>query len=96
MLVEAVVLDGDDGVADPLGDALERHHPAVLVQPDGGQGGLAVGGVDDRSLRRVGQGLGQRRDENRRVVPLKSIPKRVRNAVIAIEDDRFYQHDGVD
>jgi penicillin-binding protein 1A len=35
-------------------------------------------------------------DENRRVVPLKSIPKRVRNAVIAIEDDRFYQHDGVD
>jgi penicillin-binding protein 1A len=35
-------------------------------------------------------------DENRRVVSLKHIPKRVRNAVIAIEDDRFYQHDGVD
>jgi penicillin-binding protein 1A len=35
-------------------------------------------------------------DENRRVVALKDIPKRVRNAVIAIEDDRFYQHDGVD
>ena len=35
-------------------------------------------------------------DENRRVVPLKDIPERVRNAVIAIEDDRFYQHDGVD
>jgi penicillin-binding protein 1A len=35
-------------------------------------------------------------DENRRVVPLEDIPKRVRDAVIAIEDDRFYQHDGVD
>jgi penicillin-binding protein 1A len=35
-------------------------------------------------------------DENRRVASLKDIPKRVRNAVIAIEDDRFYQHDGVD
>jgi penicillin-binding protein 1A len=35
-------------------------------------------------------------DENRKVVDLKDIPKRVRNAVIAIEDDRFYEHDGVD
>jgi membrane peptidoglycan carboxypeptidase len=35
-------------------------------------------------------------DENRRVVSLKDIPKRVRDAVIAIEDDRFFQHDGVD
>jgi penicillin-binding protein 1A len=35
-------------------------------------------------------------DENRRVVRLKDIPKRVRNAVLAIEDDRFFQHDGVD
>jgi penicillin-binding protein 1A len=35
-------------------------------------------------------------DENRRVVKLRDIPTRVRNAVIAIEDDRFYEHDGVD
>ena len=35
-------------------------------------------------------------DENRRVVGLKDIPQRVRNAVIAIEDDRFFQHKGVD
>jgi penicillin-binding protein 1A len=35
-------------------------------------------------------------DENRRVVRLKDVPKRVRNAVVAIEDDRFFQHDGVD
>jgi membrane peptidoglycan carboxypeptidase len=35
-------------------------------------------------------------DEDRKVVPLKDIPRRVRNAVIAIEDDRFYEHDGID
>jgi hypothetical protein len=54
VVVEAVVLDGDDGVADPLGDVLELDHPTVLVQPEGGQGG-AVGGVDDRLLGRDGQ-----------------------------------------
>src|SRR5918992_2778037 len=30
------------------------------------------------------------------VIPLKRIPKHVRRAVIAIEDQRFYDHDGVD
>jgi membrane peptidoglycan carboxypeptidase len=35
-------------------------------------------------------------DENRKVVKLKDIPNRVRNAVVAIEDDRFFQHSGVD
>jgi penicillin-binding protein 1A len=30
------------------------------------------------------------------VVGLKHIPRRVRDAVVAIEDDRFFQHDGVD
>ena len=35
-------------------------------------------------------------DENRRVIPLRDVPERVRDAVVAIEDDRFYQHDGVD
>jgi penicillin-binding protein 1A len=34
--------------------------------------------------------------ENRTVIPLKKIPKRVQRAVVAIEDERFYQHDGVD
>jgi membrane peptidoglycan carboxypeptidase len=36
------------------------------------------------------------KDENRQVVQLKDVPKRVRDAVVAIEDDRFYQHHGVD
>jgi membrane peptidoglycan carboxypeptidase len=35
-------------------------------------------------------------DENRSAVKLKDVPRRVRDAVIAIEDDRFYEHDGVD
>jgi len=35
-------------------------------------------------------------EENRKVVPLEQIPEHVRNAVIAIEDERFYRHPGVD
>ncbi|WPD19848.1 PBP1A family penicillin-binding protein [Thermaerobacter composti] len=34
--------------------------------------------------------------ENRIVVPLERIPEHVRNAFIAIEDERFYEHFGVD
>ena len=34
--------------------------------------------------------------ENRIVVPLEQIPKHVRDAFIAIEDERFYEHFGVD
>jgi len=35
-------------------------------------------------------------EENRRVIPLEQIPVHVRNAVIAIEDERYYRHNGVD
>jgi penicillin-binding protein 1A len=35
-------------------------------------------------------------EENRKVVPLAQIPVHVREAVIAIEDERFYRHNGVD
>ncbi|MEA2446695.1 MAG: penicillin-binding protein, partial [Actinomycetota bacterium] len=34
--------------------------------------------------------------ENRTIISLKRMPKYVRQAVIAIEDERFYQHKGVD
>jgi penicillin-binding protein 1A len=34
--------------------------------------------------------------ENRTVIPLRKIPKVMRDAVVAIEDERFYEHDGVD
>src|SRR6188472_1357510 len=35
-------------------------------------------------------------EENRKVIPLEEIPRHVRDAVIAIEDERFYRHNGVD
>lgn len=34
--------------------------------------------------------------ENRTVVPLSAIPKHLQDATIAIEDERFFDHDGVD
>lgn len=34
--------------------------------------------------------------ENRIPVPLKKIPKNLQNAFIAVEDNRFYQHSGID
>jgi penicillin-binding protein 1A len=34
--------------------------------------------------------------ENRQIVPLSEIPKNVQNAFIAIEDERFKQHHGID
>ena len=35
-------------------------------------------------------------DELRTPIPLKAIPKELQEATIAIEDERFYEHDGVD
>ena len=35
-------------------------------------------------------------NENRVVVPLKRVPKVMRDAILAIEDERFYEHNGVD
>ena len=34
--------------------------------------------------------------ENRTVIPIKRIPETVQNAVVAIEDERFWEHKGVD
>jgi penicillin-binding protein 1A len=46
---------------------------------------------------REGRPLGQiQAEENRVVVPLSSIPKNVRNAFIAVEDQRFWSHPGID
>ncbi|MBI4729193.1 MAG: PBP1A family penicillin-binding protein [Acidobacteria bacterium] len=35
-------------------------------------------------------------EENREVIPLDQVPRRVREAVVAVEDSRFYRHAGVD
>lgn len=40
--------------------------------------------------------IGEFGEERRKVIPLSEIPTNMRNAVIAIEDDRFYSHGGVD
>jgi penicillin-binding protein 1A len=34
--------------------------------------------------------------ENRTVVPFSSIPQNLKNAFVSIEDERFYQHNGID
>ena len=40
--------------------------------------------------------IGEFGEERRKVIPLDEIPMTMRNAVLAIEDDRFYSHGGVD
>jgi penicillin-binding protein 1A len=40
--------------------------------------------------------IGEFGEERRKVTPLSEIPLSMRNAVLAIEDDRFYSHGGVD
>src|SRR5262249_53749595 len=35
-------------------------------------------------------------DQNREPVPLDKIPKHLQNAIIAVEDSRFYTHHGLD
>ncbi|MBK7613342.1 MAG: penicillin-binding protein 1A [Burkholderiales bacterium] len=43
-----------------------------------------------------GQLLGEFGDERRQFVPIAEIPKVMKDAVLAIEDSRFYEHGGVD
>ena len=40
--------------------------------------------------------LGEFGEERRNLTPIKNIPQVMKNAVLAIEDTRFYQHGGVD
>lgn len=49
-----------------------------------------------RVFARDGQVLASFYRENREYAPLTAIPEVMRHAVLAIEDDRFYQHRGVD
>ena len=49
-----------------------------------------------RVLSSDGQLLGEFGEERRYYLPIKEIPKVMRDAVLAIEDARFYQHGGVD
>lgn len=40
--------------------------------------------------------IGQFSTERRRVIPIDQIPERLKQAFIAVEDERFYQHFGID
>lgn len=62
-----------------------------------------IGGLTDyrpklplRVLSSDGQLLAEYGEERRHYLPIKSIPKVMQDAVLAIEDARFYQHGGVD
>ena len=43
-----------------------------------------------------GQLMGEFGEERRNLTPIKDIPKVMKDAVLSIEDNRFYQHGGVD
>jgi len=43
-----------------------------------------------------GQLIGEFGEERRAVVKIESVPKAMRDAILAAEDERFYQHGGVD
>src|SRR4051812_31475307 len=43
-----------------------------------------------------GQLIGEFGEERRAVVKIDAVPKSMRDAIIAAEDERFYQHGGVD
>ena len=49
-----------------------------------------------RVLSSDGQLMGEFGEERRNYLPIKKIPKVMQDAVLAIEDARFYQHGGVD
>ncbi|MGH2399289.1 MAG: transglycosylase domain-containing protein, partial [bacterium] len=49
-----------------------------------------------RIFARDGQLIASLFRENRAIVPLDKIPSMLKQAVMAIEDDRFFQHHGVD
>src|SRR5260370_32355305 len=49
-----------------------------------------------RILSAEGELLGEFGEERRAVVKIKEVPEIMRRAILAAEDERFYQHGGVD
>ena len=64
----------------PSLDALTDYHPKIP---------LRVYGADGKLIAEFGE-------ERRSVVSIKDVPKRLISAILAAEDERFYQHRGVD
>ncbi len=40
--------------------------------------------------------IGEFGEERRRVVPIQEVPQSLKHAILAAEDDRFYEHNGID
>ena len=91
----------NETVANPsvdIGEVIDFYNQAVADVPDHAKlKGLKLPGASV-----VLDGKGERfaevfeQDQRRVFVPLADIPMHVRNAFIAAEDKRFYQHDGID
>ena len=64
----------------PSLDALTDYHPKLPLRIYDAQGGL---------IAEFGQ-------ERRAFVPIEQTPKVMKDAILAIEDRRFYQHNGID
>jgi len=81
-----------------LGDVIDFYDKAAANLPDHGKlKGLKLPGASI-VLDRKGERFAEVFEENQRRVwvPLADIPEQVRNAFIAAEDKRFYQHKGID
>ncbi len=81
-----------------LGDVIEFYDKAVADLPDHTRlKGLKLPGAS-MVLDRKGQPFAEVFEDNQRRiwVPLAAIPQQVRNAFVAAEDKRFYQHKGID
>lgn len=81
-----------------VGGALIGGYVAIINSiPDLGVVGIKPGSytsyIYDKNNKEISKLYG---NENREYVTLDKIPKYMQNAVIAIEDERFYEHDGVD
>ncbi|MGN1319276.1 MAG: transglycosylase domain-containing protein [Lachnospirales bacterium] len=81
-----------------IGGALIGGYVGIINSiPDLGVVGIKPGSYTSYIYDSEGEEIGKLHgNENREYVTLDQIPEYMQNAVIAIEDERFYEHDGVD
>jgi penicillin-binding protein 1A len=64
----------------PSLDALTDYHPKIPLRVYTADGHL----------------IGEFGEERREFVPIQAVPEKMKQAILAAEDERFYQHPGVD
>jgi penicillin-binding protein 1A len=89
----ALILAGVFTVFLALGVALAVAYPNL---PDVGDLADYRPKLPLRVLTADGQLIGEFGEERRNLLPIKEIPEVMKNAVLAIEDSRFFEHSGVD